>query len=346
MASGYLSQGGGNRSGTDFGPSAGSSLPVALGGGGIGIGEADHVRWAWGGFEERPRDLARGVSAGAGKRRPQVTVKDPNDGGSPGRGGAGTGGADIHQGHTAGGSSGVASASLSIVQHQALTHSEVKNDLLDVLRMISSGSVSIQTEAPSMTRSMRTVQMEAGGASRSIALQCGINKEQSSVGTQVSESEVLGTMLEDPDSAVENMMHSGADKGGADGSGGGGSPGSGGGYGNSGSAGSGAPTRERNPYAASQGHSRHLPHSDVAADNYPTFLGEAKAQGLCNRYGFLSLPKPPFVLPPRRSVKTVDPATCTHLFAKHPIRLDDATNGRLNRTLQLWTQGSGFVPKF
>ncbi len=341
---GYMSQGGGgNRSATDYAPSGLATLPVAKGGGGVGLGEADHVRWAWGGFDDRPRDVAR-----SGKRRTaQVTVTEPSAAGSSGAG-SGGGGAGSKQGGGggSGSNSGAASASLSIVQHQALTHSEVKTDLLDVLRMISSGSVSIQTEAPSMTRSQRMVQLENGGASRSIALQAGLTKEQCNAGTQVSESEVLGTLLNDADNAVDQMMSSGGGAGGGDdesGLTGGAVAGSGIG---GGMAGSGSPTRERNPYAAAQGHSRHIPHSDVPADNYPTFLSEAKAQGLCNRYGYLALPKPPFQLPPRRSVKTVDPATCTHLFAKHPIRLDDATNGRLSRTLQLWTQGSGFVPKF
>lgn len=337
MSSGYLSVGGGNRSGGEgFGLPAQASMPG--GGSNIGLGENDHVRWAWGGYDEKPRGLDARMQANK-KRSATVKVTTQQTGS----------GKDASSGGEQGGSSsGVAAASLSLMQHQAMTQSEVKSDLLDVLRMISSGSVSIQTDAPSMTRSQRTVQMESGGASRSIALQCGLNKQQNNAATQVSESEVLGTLLEDTADAVDEMIGSGGNDGGNgdDDDENGNTMMNGTFRGGNASFRLGNTTKDKGAFGGSTVHSRHLPNSDIPADSFPSFLAEAKQLGVCNRYGFISMPKPPFMLPPRRSVKTVDPGQVTHLYAKHNIKLDDATNGRLSRTLQLWTQGSGFVPKF
>ena len=351
--SGYLSVGG-HRSGAES--SAGGGLSGRGGSGvhgsgsfgdggagGIGINEVDHIKWAWGAFDEKPRDLNARQAA---RKRAQVKVQTPQEQGQSGAGGAGSGG----QGGSA---SGIAASSLSLAQHQAITQSDVRGDLLDVLRMISSGSVSIQTEAPSMTRTMRTVQMENGGASRSIALQCGINKQQNNASTQCTESEVMGTMLVDETDNVDELMAaSGQNDGGKENNQNNHEDSdlnasfSGTRMMNSTFGGNSAATKDKGAYGGSTLHSRHLPHSDIPADSFPSFLAEAKQLGVCNRYGFVSLPKAPFMLPPRRSVKTVDPSTVTHLFAKHNCRLDDSTGGRLNRTLQLWTQGSGFVPKF
>ena len=47
-------------------------------------------------------------------------------------------------------------------------------------------------------------------------------------------------------------------------------------------------------------HSTHHPHCNVPPALYPVFPSDARALGISNRYGFLSLPRPSAELPPLR----------------------------------------------
>lgn len=196
--------------------------------------------------------------------------------------------------------------------------SPLQAELRDVVRLLSTNTIEVQTSEPSFTQTLRQVHM-AGEGHRTIALQVGTTSRNNHASTQVNETDVAE--VPDASDALDDELH------GTDG------------------------RLAESPWKRAwqgegQAHSIHVPHCDVPADQYPTFISDAKAVGVCNRYGFVARPKPPVELPPRRRVKAINPVDYPHLYGTHDLYLDEGTSNRLNRTHNLWVSSSGFVPKF
>lgn len=193
-----------------------------------------------------------------------------------------------------------------------IERSAVKEDLLDVVRLLSSNTVETQTAEPSYTASLRNVKMEASGA-RSIAVQCGQKVTQQSSEMQVVEADIVA------ESAPRDALSFGTNP-------------------------------EEAPMLDVDGvsslHSAYQPTCNVPADLYPVFMSDARALGISNRYGYVALPKPPVELPPRRHVKVVNPLEYPHLYGSHQLHIDEHTAAQLNRAHSLWASSSGFVPKY
>jgi hypothetical protein len=195
----------------------------------------------------------------------------------------------------------------------------MKDDLLDVVRLLSTTAAETQTVEPSFTKTLRSVHME-GDDHRSIAVQAGHRSGHNHATTQVTESDVaefVGVEAWDEDGIglppgqgrADDPLHTG----------------------------------HLPPKAM---HSSHHPHCGIDSEQYPVYLADARALGVCNRYGFLSLPKSPMELPPRRRVKAMSPVDYPHLYGRHQLGLDEGVSNRLSRAHNLWIQSSGFVPKF
>ena len=92
--------------------------------------------------------------------------------------------------------------------------------------------------------------------------------------------------------------------------------------------------------------SAHFPYCGIPAEEFPVLMGEARRQGVANQYGFISLPNQPFSLPPRRKVRVIQPVEYPHLYGSHHLSIDEQSATQLSRAYTLWTQSTGFVPKF
>jgi len=195
----------------------------------------------------------------------------------------------------------------------------LKEEMVDVVRLLSTTAAETQTVEPSFTKTLRSVRME-GDDSRSIAVQAGHRSGVVHATTQVTEGDVAEAH------AVDCWDEEGV-----------GLPPGQGRYDD--------PLMSGNLPRKAQ-HSAHVPHCGIDAEEYPTYLADARALGVCNRYGFLSLPRSPFELPPRRRVKAMSPVDYPHLYGRHDLRLDEALSNRLARAHNLWIQSSGFVPKY
>lgn len=195
---------------------------------------------------------------------------------------------------------------------EELERSAVKEDLLDVVRLLSSNTIETQTVEPSYTATLRNVKLEANGA-RSIAVQCGQKVTQQSSGMQVVEADIVAEAA--PRHALTDALNPEE-----------------------------APLLDVGHVGSF--HSSYLPTCNVPADLYPVFMSDARALGISNRYGYVALPKPPVELPPRRHVKVVNPADYPHLYGSHELHIDEHTTAQLNRAHSLWASSSGFVPKY
>jgi hypothetical protein len=190
--------------------------------------------------------------------------------------------------------------------------SSVRMDLMDVIRLISTSTVQTQTMEPSYTMSLTNVKMESE-VSRSIAVQCGHRMKQENSSMQVVEADIAADGVEHRD-AFGNVDDDDD------------------------------PMLTVGPVTSM--HSAYLPNCNVPASLYPVFMSDARALGICNRYGYVALPKPPVELPPRRRVKAISPMDYPHLYGSHNPALDEHTGRQLHRAHGLWTSQCGFVPKY
>ena len=92
--------------------------------------------------------------------------------------------------------------------------------------------------------------------------------------------------------------------------------------------------------------SAHFPYCGIPSEEFPVLMAEARRQGVANQYGFISMPTQPFSLPPRRKVRAIQPVDFPHLYGSHPLHIDEQSSTQLSRAYTLWTQCTGFVPKF
>ncbi|CUF65159.1 Hypothetical protein, putative [Bodo saltans] len=83
-------------------------------------------------------------------------------------------------------------------------------------------------------------------------------------------------------------------------------------------------------------HSQYRPNCDIPYTAYPVFMPDARAQGVANRYGYISLPQQIVPLPPRRRKKFIAPADVPYLYGSHDLVLDDRTTTHLQRAHSLW----------
>jgi hypothetical protein len=180
---------------------------------------------------------------------------------------------------------------------------QLEEDLGDVVKLLSTATAQVQTQDPSFTQMLRQVHTEEDG-SRCIAIQAGVTAKCVSASTQVNENDVAAvpeSSLYDED-AADNLhehllLH---------------------------------PQTSQNPMSGpAGGASTHKPFCELPAESYPGFVADAKALGVCNRYGFISLPRPPVELPPRRRIKAINPADYPHLYGTHDVALDDSTFNRI-----------------
>lgn len=199
-----------------------------------------------------------------------------------------------------------------------ISASPMRDDLLEVVRLLNTVPASVQTQEPSYTASLRSVTMP-DETHRTIGLQCGLAGKQTNASVQVADSDVVEGMIDvegynkalerDADERRDGAFYPGGN--------------------------------------TSNQHTRHLPHCGLTVEDYPMFLGDAKALGVANRFGFLSLPTlPETELPPRRRVKFVQPIDYPHLYGNHEEQIDDELLRRIDRTHSLWVANSGFIPKY
>ena len=194
-----------------------------------------------------------------------------------------------------------------------LEQSTVRNDLMDVVRVLSSKTVEVQTTEPSYTMALANVKMETDHH-RSIALQCGATKQTRTTGMQVVEADI----------AVEahpRDVYGAAEEG-------------------------GPLLRVEAVGQLDSKHSAYQPTCTIPTELYPTFMSDARAVGIANRYGYVSLPKPAVTLAPRRIKTTVEPLMVPHLYGSHDLQLEDDVATHLHRAHLLWAGTSGFVPKY
>jgi hypothetical protein len=199
-----------------------------------------------------------------------------------------------------------------------LDQSPLHEDMLEVVRLLSTATAEVQTQEPSFTQQMRQVHTDDDG-NRCIAIQAGTTARTVNASTQVNENDVAAV----PETSLYDDAYEGYE-----------------------SALAHPQTSMASPLTTAMGNSTHRPHSDIPAEQYPGFLSDAKALGVCNRYGFISLPQPPVQLPPRRRIKAIAPVDYPHLYGTHDIHLDDGVTNRISRAHSLWVASSGFVPKF
>lgn len=209
---------------------------------------------------------------------------------------------------------------------QGIDTSAVRSELLDVVRMLSSSTVETQTAAPSFVMQQNNIRMETD-RHRSIATQIGAPKQKANKALQVVEADVVRTLR---GGAVMNLY---------------------------------AETQEMQTetdepaHAAgtldtlldddeSLTHSHYRPVCDVSHEAYPVYMSDARAQGIANKYGYISLPRHIVQLPPRRRKKFISPTEVSFLYGVHELQLDDNASTHLNRALSLWSQAAGFVPKY
>jgi hypothetical protein len=206
---------------------------------------------------------------------------------------------------------------------------ELDDDMADVVKLLSTATAQAQTDEPSYTQTVRSVHTDEAG-NRGIGIQAGTTARHQNASTQVNENDVADV----PESAAydDEVLGHGAD-------------------------GTGGSTQHGHEqsllYPRSTGiatsvgcGSAHLPHSSIPTDRYPAFVNDARALGVCNRYGFISMPRPPVELPPRRRIKAICPADYPHLYGTHDLELEEGASNRINRAHNLWVMSSGFVPKF
>lgn len=192
----------------------------------------------------------------------------------------------------------------------AIFSGAVGEELMDVVKWLSTRTTETQTKERSYTSALNNIQSDPAGVRRSIAVQCGSTLQQDTTTTQV----------------VEADLHlEGAASGSADGT---------------------ADTFDREPTAVMSMHSAYSPSCNIPYESYPVFMADARTLGIANRYGYVALPRPPAQLPPRRSVKAVAPVEYPHLFATHDVEIDEPTQQQIERAHRFWTSSSGFVPKY
>lgn len=193
--------------------------------------------------------------------------------------------------------------------------SSMRDELLDVVRALNTSSSAMQTAEPSFTATLKHVNME-DEAHRSVGLQCGLTGGQTCASIQVTESDVADgaidvSKIEEQITVLESQR------------------------------------RDADQPLDRTTHTRHFSHCNIAPDEYPVFIADARALGVANRFGFVSLPTvPELELPPRRRVRNVEPIDYPHLFGSHREQLDEALINRIDRTHALWVANSGFIPKY
>jgi hypothetical protein len=194
-----------------------------------------------------------------------------------------------------------------------LEQSTVRSDLMDIVRVLSSRTVEVQTEEPSYTMALANVKMETD-RHRSIALQCGATQRTNTVGLQVVEADIaVDGQPRDVYGGVSESM----------------------------------PLLRVDVTGHLEAvHSQYQPSCSVPVELYPTFMSDARAVGIANRYGYVSLPKPAVALAPRRVKTTVEPLMVPHLYGSHDLGLEEDVTTHLHRAHLLWAGTSGFVPKY
>lgn len=216
---------------------------------------------------------------------------------------------------------------------QGIDRSRVRPELLDVVRMMSSCTIETQTVEPSFVMRMNNVRMETD-RHRSIATQIGAPKEQCSRAAQVVEADIVRSsrrglqlyMMDDQDDKVIDASPNGKN-----------------------AAGGAVVARvdeDSRDLRDEDLHSQYRPSCDIPHTAYPIFMPDARAQGVSNRYGFISLPQQIVQLPPRRRKKFISPADVPYLYGTHELELDERTSTHLQRAHSLWSQSAGFVPKY
>lgn len=209
--------------------------------------------------------------------------------------------------------------------------SSVRDGLLDVVRLLSSSTISTQTDEPSYTSTLGNMKMETD-RHRSIASQAGVTKEKKSKAMQVVEADIV----------VSSQRHNAGwysgkeNKGATD-------------HHHNGGELDVAATRAEEMLHLNQAEgtaSFYRPTCELGVDAYPVYMSEARELGVANRYGYISLPQHVVPLPPRRLKKLVEPVDVPYLYGTHDLELADHVSGHLSRAHSLWTQSSGFVPKF
>lgn len=224
---------------------------------------------------------------------------------------------------------------------QGVDRSQVRPELLDVVRMMSSCTIETQTMEPSYIMKVNNVKMETD-RHRSIATQIGASREKVSKAAQVVEADIVrssrrGLQLYTMEDA---MASSTGGRGGED-------------YGAPPARGGMLGDRDSRGYLHDDGGaddaqlpSQYRPSCDIPHTAYPVFMPDARAQGVANRYGFISLPQQIVPLPPRRRKKFIAPTDVPYLYGSHDLALDDRTSTHLHRAHSLWSQSAGFVPKY
>jgi hypothetical protein len=212
---------------------------------------------------------------------------------------------------------------------QGVDKSQVRPELLEVVRMMSSCTIQTQTVEPSYVMEINNVKMETD-RHRSIATQIGAPREKCSRAAQVVEADIVqssrrGLQLY---SALEDRMTLQS-----------------GGEGGRGALVTGH-EGDANAEADAELPSHYRPTCDIPYSAYPIFMPDATAQGVANRYGYISLPQHIVQLPPRRRRKFVSPTDVPYLYGSHDLELDDRTATHLQRAHSLWSQCAGFVPKY
>jgi hypothetical protein len=229
---------------------------------------------------------------------------------------------------------------------QGIDRSQVRPELLDVVRMMSSCTIETQTVEPSYVMRMNNVKMETE-RHRSIATQIGEPREKSSKAAQVVEADIVrssrrGLQLYSMEDAMMSSSP-GGDSHGARGRDSATSPRSA----------RMIDARDESGYLigdmpaeGSTLYSQYRPTCDIPYTSYPVFMPDARAQGVANRYGYISLPQQIVPLPPRRRKKFIAPTDVPYLYGSHDLVLDDRTTTHLQRAHSLWSQSAGFVPKY
>ena len=200
-----------------------------------------------------------------------------------------------------------------------LDSQELREDLLDVVRLLSGSSVATQTDAPSYIMALHGIHMETD-CHRSIAIQNGESMRLTTSAVQCVEADIA---------VAQRSLRSHLDTSGA-----------------LAISQSESESRIGSTVTSSPAPAMFRPTSSIPTQLYPSFMNDAQAIGISNRYGFVSLPQPSFHLPPRRRMKFIEPIQMPHLFGSHRLELGDEVVTNLSRANALWSLTSGFVPKY
>eukprot|EP00758_Cryptobia_borreli_P014618 Tbor_TRINITY_DN5938_c2_g5::TRINITY_DN5938_c2_g5_i1::g.18820::m.18820 len=90
-------------------------------------------------------------------------------------------------------------------------------------------------------------------------------------------------------------------------------------------------------------YSAHQPFSQVPAEQFPDIIEEAQIRGVCNRYGFLSMPKRPDSH--CRSFNSIQPLKYGHSDDNRQLSINKQFDNQLARTYDLWNKNTWFVKK-